>query len=131
MRLALFSLAIALTPLGSVAMAAEPIPAEVSQCLGAYGALASEAEAMSAWSSALGRSNLTKIDWAARKAKLLEAKDQGTGIYQASSGVYVNAYVMRLTGDRINQAAADTAAILELSVRCDQAFHYSPSFAIP
>lgn len=131
MRLLLFSLAVALSPLGGVAMAAEPIPADVPQCLGAYGALADQAQAMSAWSSALGRSNLAKIDWAARKANLLEVEDQGSGIYEASSGIYVRAYAMRLAADRINGTAADTAAILELSVRCDQANHYSPSFAIP
>lgn len=131
MRLLPFSLAIALSLQGGVAMAADPIAAEVPQCLGAYGALASQAQAMSAWSPALGRSNLTRIDWAARKAKLLEDEDQGSGIYEASSRIYVNAYVMRLAKDRIDHTAADTAAILELSVRCDQAFHYSPSFAIP
>ena len=131
MRLVLISLAVVLSLPASVALAADPIPAEVSQCLGAYGALADQAPAMSSWSSALGRSNLTKIDWAARRAKLLEAEDQGTGIYAASSGIYVNAYVMRLTGDRIDGTAADTSAILELSIRCDQAFHFSPSFAIP
>lgn len=131
MRVVLLSFAIALSPLGGVAMAADPIPAEVSQCLGAYGALASQAQAMAAWSSALGRSNLVKIDWAARRANLLEVEDQGSGIYEASSGIYVNAYVMRLAADRINGTAADTAAILELSVRCDQANHFSPSFAIP
>ncbi|MBI5941431.1 MAG: hypothetical protein HY859_13490 [Caulobacterales bacterium] len=131
MRPALISLAIVLSSPAGVAMAEDPIPAEVSQCLGAYGALADQAPAMSSWSSALGRSNLTKIDWAARRTKLLEAEDQGVGIYAASSGLYVNAYVMWLTADRINHTAADTAAILELSVRCDQAFHFSPSFAIP
>ena len=131
MRLVLFSFAIALSPLSGAAMAAEPIPAEVSQCLGAYGALADQARAMAAWSPALGRSNLTKIDWAARQAKLLKAEDRGTGIYAASSGIYVNGYKMRLAGDRVNGTAADTSAILELSVRCDQVHHYSPSFAIP
>jgi hypothetical protein len=131
MRLVLVSLAIALSPLGDVAMAADPIPAEVSQCLGAYAALADQAQAMSSWSPALGRSNLVKIDWAARHARLLEVEGKGTGIYEASSAIYVRVYKMRLETDRIDGTAADTSAILELSVRCDQANHFSPSFAIP
>lgn len=131
MRLVLFSFAIALSSLGGVAMAADPIPAEATQCLGAYGALADQAQSLSAWSPALGRSNITQIDWAARHDKLLKAKDQGTGITAAASDVYVNAYRMRFLRDQIDGTAADTSAILELSVRCDQANHFSPSFAIP
>lgn len=136
MRPALFSLAILLSLPGSVAMADDPIPAEVSQCLGAYGALADQAQAMSAWSTALGRSNLTQIDWAARRARLLrtadgEPEEGEEGFFESVSSPYLNAYKMRLAADRINGTAADTSAILELSVRCDQANTFSPSFAIP
>lgn len=131
MRLVLFSLTIALSSLGGAAMAAEPIPAEVSPCLGAYGALADQAQALSVWSSLLGRSNLKTIDWAARRAKLLKADSDSADLYEATSGPYLEVFKMRMAADRINGTAADTSAILELSVRCDQAFHYSPSFAIP
>lgn len=137
MRPVLFGLAVALSPLGGVAMADEPIPAEASQCLGAYGALADQAQAMAAWAPALGRSNLAKIDWAGRRTKLLRIVDADDvaageeGFYESVSAPYLIGYKMRLAADRINSTAADTSAILELSIRCDQAFHYSPSFAIP
>ncbi|MDP1738379.1 MAG: hypothetical protein Q8L23_13185 [Caulobacter sp.] len=136
MRLALQSLAVALSMLGGTAMAEDLIPAEVPQCLGAYGALADQAQAMSAWSPALGRSNLTKIDWAARRARLLrtadgEPEEGEEGFFESVSSPYLNGYKMRLAADRINGTAADTSAILELSIRCDQANHFSPSFAIP
>lgn len=124
-------IALFLSLCGGAALAEDAIPADVPQCLGAYGALADQAQALSAWSSALGRSNVTRIDWAARRAALLEAEDQGTGIYTGAGGIYLTAYKMRMAADRINSTAADTSAILELSIRCDQRFHYSPSFAIP
>jgi len=131
MRLAILGLAAALSTLGGAAMADDAIPADIPQCAGAYGALADQAPTLSAWSPALGRSNLTKIDWAARQAALLKAKDQGTGIYTGAAGIYLTAYKMRMAADRINSTAADTSAILELSIRCDKTYGYSPSFAIP
>ena len=137
MRLTLVGLVIALSTLGGAAMAEDVIPAETSQCLGAYGALADQAQAMSAWAPALGRSNLAKIDWAGRRTKLLRIVDADDvaageeGFYESVSAPYLIGYKMRLAADRINGTAADTSAILELSIRCDQAFHYSPSFAIP
>jgi len=138
MRLTLVGLVIALSTLGGAAMAEDAIPAETSQCLGAYGALADQAQAMSAWSAALGRSNLTKIDWAGRRTKLLKTVDADEdlaegeeGFFESVSAPYLIGYKMRLAADRINGTAADTSAILDLSIRCDQANHFSPSFAIP
>lgn len=100
---------------------------DVSTCAGAYGALADQSDEMAAWAPMLGRSNLTRIDWAARKAKVLD----GSPVYEAAAGPYENNFKMMILSDRIDGTAKGNAAVLELSQACDQAFKLSPSFEVP
>lgn len=106
---------------------ADGFQADAPTCAGVYGVLAEQKQAMANWAPALARSNLVAIDWAARRRKVLG----DSVIYEAASGPYQTAFGMRLTADRINGTAKDTAQVLELSQACDKAFGFTPSFAIP
>jgi hypothetical protein len=108
-------------------VAADDWKTDVSTCAGAYGALADQAGEMAAWAPLLGRSNLARIDWAARKARLLD----GSPVYEAASGPYERNFKMMVLADRIDGTAKGAATVLELSQACDKAFKLSPSFEIP
>jgi len=111
----------------SPAAAQDPWKVDKSSCIGAYGALARQKDQLVAWAPALGKTNFVSIDWAARKAQLLG----GSSIYEAASKPYEDNYEMMMLRDRIDGGAKGAATVLELSQRCDEAFKFSPTFAMP
>ncbi|MDO9334808.1 MAG: hypothetical protein Q7T61_00265 [Caulobacter sp.] len=97
-------------------------------CVGAYGALAQEVPAHVAWEPKFGQgTNLTTIDWASRRTKLLA----GGVATEAAAKVYEDNFRQMLRKDRIDDVAKGTGVVIELSMRCDTAFGYAPSFVIP
>ncbi len=107
---------------------AEEWPADKVTCVGAYGALAQEVTAHVAWEPNFGKgTNLTTIDWAARRLKLLN----GSPVIEAGAKAYEDNFRQMLRKDRIDDVAKNTGVVIELSMRCDQAFGNSPSFVIP
>lgn len=111
------------------ARAADRWEANTQTCIGLYGALADQAQPLADWAPVLKRSNLTQIDWAARKAALLKKDDDG--FYAAMADPYETNFKMGFLRDRIDSTAADTSAALELSQACDKANGFSPSFTVP
>ena len=97
-------------------------------CVGAYGALAQEVPAHVAWEPRFGQgTNLTTIDWGARRLKLLN----GGVATEAAAKVAEDNFRQMLRKDRIDDVARGTGVVIELSMRCDTTFGYSPSFVIP
>ncbi|WGM41046.1 hypothetical protein [Caulobacter sp. NIBR1757] len=129
MRIALPGAALALiASLSAVPALAEEWQATKVACAGAYGALAEEVPAHVAWGPNFGNgTNLTTIDWAARRQSLLKANP---GIAR-EAGDYEENFRQMLRMDRIDNVARGTGVVIELSMRCDQAFGNSPSFVIP
>lgn len=130
MRIAAFAPVLVL---GAASLLAAPAVAQEWEatkvnCVGAYGALAQEVPSHVAWEPKFGQgTNLTTIDWAARRVKLLAG---GVGI-QAEAKLVEDNFRQMLRKDRIDDVAKGTGVVIELSMRCDQAFGYSPSFVIP
>ncbi len=107
---------------------AEDWPADKVTCVGAYGALAQEAAALSLWRPKIAEgTNFATIDWAARRVKLLG----GSPVMEASGKSYEDNFRQMLRRDRIDNVSQNTGVVIDLSMRCDKAFGYSPSFVIP
>lgn len=97
-------------------------------CVGAYGALAQEAASQVLWNPNLGGStNLTTINWADRRLKLLN----GGVATEAAARVVEDNFRQMLRKDRIDNVMKGTGVVIELSMRCDRTYGYSPSFVIP
>lgn len=117
----------------TVCLLAAPASAQIwevskANCAGAYGALAHEAQAQVAWRPGFGNgTNLLTINWADRRTRLLA----GAGATEATARIVENNFRQMLRMDRIDDVAKGTGVVIELSMRCDQAFGYSPSFVIP
>lgn len=121
--------AVGLTVLAAApAQAADRWQADTQTCIGVYGALADQAQPLADWSAALKRSNLTQIDWAARKATLV-ANDE-YDIYAAAAEPYETGFKMGFLRDRIVGTAKNTSDALELSQACDKANGFSPSLTV-
>lgn len=125
MRIAILGLAAALFAAPAFA---QDWKADKVTCVGAYGALAQEVPAHVAWEPKFGQgTNLTTIDWAARRQKLLSANRE----IEREAGDYEDNFRQMLRKDRIDDVAKGTGVVIELSMRCDQAFGNTPSFVIP
>ena len=121
------ALAIAASQLAAPA-SAQVWEASKVNCVGAYGALAHEAPAQVAWRAGFGAgTNLLTIDWAGRRTRLLA----GGVATEAAAKVVEDNFRQMLRKDRIDDVAQGTGVVIELTMRCDQAFGYSPSFVIP
>lgn len=125
MRIVLLGLAAGLIAAPAVAQEWE---ATKVNCVGAYGALAQEVPSHVAWEPKFGQgTNLTTIDWGARRVKLLA----GGVATEAAAKVVEDNFRQMLRKDRIDDVARGTGVVIELTMRCDRAFGYSPSFVIP
>lgn len=129
MRLSVSASVIALTvSLSAVPARAEEWEATKTNCVGAYGALAQEAGSQAAWNPRIGGStNLTTINWADRRLKLLN----GAVATEAAARVVEDNFRQMLRKDRIDNVMKGTGVVIELSMRCDRTYGYSPSFVIP
>lgn len=130
MRIAAFAPVLVL---GAASLLAAPAVAQEWEatkvnCVGAYGALAHETASHVTWRPQFGQgTNLTTIDWAARRVKLLA----GGVATEAAAKVAEDNFRQMLRKDRIDDFAQGTGVVIELTMRCDKAFGYSPSFVIP
>lgn len=107
---------------------AQDWPATSVACAGAYGALAQEVPAQVLWAPNFGNgTNLTTIDWGARRQSLLKASPE----IAREAATYEENFRQMLRKDRIDNIAKGTGVVIELSMRCDQTFGNSPSFVIP
>jgi hypothetical protein len=102
--------------------------ADKTNCVGAYGAIAKEVASHVAWRPQLGEgTNFTTINWADRRLKLLN----GGVATEAAAQVVEDNFRQMLRKDRIDDFSSSTGVVIELTMRCDKAFGYSPSFVIP
>lgn len=125
MRIAALALAASLLALPA---AAQDWPADKVNCVAAYGALANEAASTAAWNPRLGgATNLTTINWAERRTKLLA----GATATETAARVFEENFRQMLRKDRIDNVMKGTGVVIGLSMRCDEEFGYSPSFVIP
>lgn len=125
MRLAALGLSLSLV---AVPAFAQDWEASKTNCVGAYGALAQEAVSQAAWNPNIGgATNLTTINWADRRLKLLN----GGVATEAAAKVVEDNFRQMLRKDRIDNVMKGTGVVIELSMRCDRTFGYSPSFVIP
>ena len=129
MRIVVPSLALGLAAsLLAVPAVAQEWKADKTNCVAAYGALAHESASIVAWRPQLGgATNLTTIDWAGRRTKLLN----GSAVLQAGAQPFEGNFRQMLRKDRIDDISQATGVVIELSMRCDVVFGYSPTFVIP
>lgn len=129
MRIVAFGPALGLAAaLLAVPAFAEDWAADKVNCVGVYGAIAQEAAAHVAWRPQLGDgTNFTTIDWKGRRLKLLN----GGVATEAAAKVVEDNFRQMLRKDRIDDFSSGTGVVIELSMRCDQVFGYSPTFTIP
>ena len=125
MRIVLLGLAAGFIAAPAVA---QEWPADKVTCAGAYGALQQEVAAHVAWEPNFGKgTNLTTIDWGARRKTLIATAPA----IENDATDYEDNFRQMLRKDRIDDVAKNTGVVIELSMRCDRAFNYSPSFVIP
>ncbi len=124
----IFLLATGLSILGGAAAHAEDAkPVTREQCIGVYGALAEERASLIQMFPKLGTTNLGQIDYPGRKVKLLA----GSEVYAAASQVYELNYKQMLLEDIVNAKASGLGKVIGLSMDCDNANSFTPTFTMP
>lgn len=105
------------------AVAAEPkyLPADYS-CGAVYGVMHSQRAAMIKWRPQLGGVQFATIDWAARKATLAKTANKDL------LDVFELNFTSILTKDIRDGKLTGSADVLALSLDCDKAFGFTPSF---
>jgi hypothetical protein len=117
-------LALAAAAFAPVAQADDGFKADAVTCAGVYDAIADSSRVLLAFFPDLNKTNFGEIDFGARGEKLLADKD-----VEAHYMEPFKTYKTMLTYAGINRKPKDLREVLALSVRCDRALGFKPSYS--
>ncbi len=110
----------------AAARAEETYEVNAATCGGVYGALADTRGRMSETFPAFAGTNLNQIDYAARRYRVTGSDPAA----RAGQLAYETQFKVALTRDIIDRKPNNIGAILKLSVRCDFANNFTPTFTV-